>query len=146
MTRPEDVASALVALTTPGTHWMTGNVIGVDGGEVMGNRVGRRLDLTRSVGSRVAADRTSRRPTRTTVNPAVRAEPSGIGTSGARDPLAREVKLLGALLGQVIAEQEGEDAAAPRRARPAPDDRHPRTGTVARPATRAVRASSRRST
>jgi enoyl-[acyl-carrier protein] reductase III len=38
MTRPEDVASALVALTTPGTHWMTGNVIGVDGGEVMGNR------------------------------------------------------------------------------------------------------------
>ena len=39
----------------------------------------------------------------------MRAEPSGIGTSGARDPLAREVKLLGALLGQVIAEQEGED-------------------------------------
>jgi enoyl-[acyl-carrier-protein] reductase (NADH) len=38
MTRPEDVAAALVAFTTPGTHWMTGNVIGVDGGEVMGNR------------------------------------------------------------------------------------------------------------
>jgi NAD(P)-dependent dehydrogenase (short-subunit alcohol dehydrogenase family) len=38
MTRPEDVASALVALATPGTHWITGNVIGVDGGEVMGNR------------------------------------------------------------------------------------------------------------
>ena len=40
-------------------------------------------------------------------NPAVRAEPAGIGTAGARDPLAREVKLLGALLGQVIVEQEG---------------------------------------
>jgi NAD(P)-dependent dehydrogenase (short-subunit alcohol dehydrogenase family) len=38
MTRPEDVAAALVAFTAPGTHWMTGNVIGVDGGEVMGNR------------------------------------------------------------------------------------------------------------
>jgi phosphoenolpyruvate carboxylase len=36
------------------------------------------------------------------------AEPAGIGTAGARDPLAREVKLLGALLGQVIAEQAGE--------------------------------------
>jgi phosphoenolpyruvate carboxylase len=41
-------------------------------------------------------------------NPAVRAEPAGIGTAGARDPLAREVKLLGSLLGQVIAEQAGE--------------------------------------
>jgi phosphoenolpyruvate carboxylase len=40
-------------------------------------------------------------------NPAARAEPRGIGTSRARDPLAREVKLLGALLGQVIVEQEG---------------------------------------
>ena len=38
MTRPEDVADALVALATPGTRWMTGNVIGVDGGEVMGSR------------------------------------------------------------------------------------------------------------
>jgi len=36
-----------------------------------------------------------------------RAEPRGIGSAGARDPLAREVKLLGALLGQVIVEQEG---------------------------------------
>ncbi|HYH93137.1 MAG TPA: phosphoenolpyruvate carboxylase [Candidatus Saccharimonadales bacterium] len=36
-----------------------------------------------------------------------RAEPSGIGTSGARDPLAVEVRLLGALLGQVITEQAG---------------------------------------
>ena len=42
-------------------------------------------------------------------NPAVRAEPAGIGTSRARDPLSREVKLLGSLLGQVIAEQAGED-------------------------------------
>ena len=41
-------------------------------------------------------------------NAAVLAEPAGIGTAGARDPLAREVKLLGALLGQVIAEQAGE--------------------------------------
>lgn len=40
-------------------------------------------------------------------NAAVRAEPRGIGTARARDPLAREVKLLGALLGQVIVEQEG---------------------------------------
>ncbi|MFI5292313.1 MAG: SDR family oxidoreductase [Candidatus Limnocylindrales bacterium] len=38
MGRPEDVADALVALATPETHWMTGNVIGVDGGEVMGSR------------------------------------------------------------------------------------------------------------
>ena len=43
-------------------------------------------------------------------NAAIRAEPRGIGTSTARDPLAREVKLLGALLGQVIVEQEGADA------------------------------------
>jgi phosphoenolpyruvate carboxylase len=48
------------------------------------------------------------RPSRA-ANPAVRAEPHGIGTAAARDPLSREVKLLGALLGQVIAEQEGED-------------------------------------
>lgn len=38
LTRPEDVADALVALATPNTHWMTGNVIGVDGGEVIGRR------------------------------------------------------------------------------------------------------------
>lgn len=37
-TRPEDVADALVALASPLTHWMTGNIIGVDGGEVMGQR------------------------------------------------------------------------------------------------------------
>ena len=40
-------------------------------------------------------------------SPAVSAEPRGTGTSSARDPLAREVKLLGALLGQVITEQAG---------------------------------------
>jgi phosphoenolpyruvate carboxylase len=40
-------------------------------------------------------------------NPAARAEPRSIGTAGARDPLAREVKLLGSLLGQVIVEQAG---------------------------------------
>jgi len=33
LTRPEDVASCMVALAEPGTHWMTGNVIRVDGGE-----------------------------------------------------------------------------------------------------------------
>jgi len=37
-----------------------------------------------------------------------RAEPAGIGSAGARDPLALEVRLLGALLGQVIVEQAGE--------------------------------------
>jgi enoyl-[acyl-carrier protein] reductase III len=38
MTTPQDVADALTVLATPQTHWMTGNVIGVDGGEVMGSR------------------------------------------------------------------------------------------------------------
>jgi NAD(P)-dependent dehydrogenase (short-subunit alcohol dehydrogenase family) len=38
LTRPEDVADALSVLATPQTHWMTGNVIGVDGGEVVGTR------------------------------------------------------------------------------------------------------------
>ncbi|MBI4543644.1 MAG: SDR family oxidoreductase [Gemmatimonadetes bacterium] len=33
LTRPEDVARALVALSAPDTYWMTGNVINVDGGE-----------------------------------------------------------------------------------------------------------------
>lgn len=41
--------------------------------------------------------------------PAVAAEPRGPGIAGARDPLAREVRLLGALLGQVIAEQAGPE-------------------------------------
>ena len=33
LTTTEDVARAIVALSHPDTHWMTGNVIGVDGGE-----------------------------------------------------------------------------------------------------------------
>ena len=40
---------------------------------------------------------------------AIRAEPAGIGSAGARDPLAMEVRLLGALLGQVIVEQAGTE-------------------------------------
>ncbi|MCU0484189.1 MAG: phosphoenolpyruvate carboxylase, partial [Chloroflexi bacterium] len=43
-------------------------------------------------------------------SPAIRAEPRSLGSARARDPLAREVRLLGALLGQVIAEQEGRPA------------------------------------
>ena len=38
LTKPDDVARAIVALADPGTYWMTGNVIGVDGGELMGSR------------------------------------------------------------------------------------------------------------
>lgn len=49
----------------------------------------------------------ARRSTR--ANPAVHAEPRSIGTARARDPLAREVRLLGSLLGQVIAEQAGPE-------------------------------------
>ncbi len=41
-------------------------------------------------------------------NAAIAAEPRSVGTSQARDPLAAEVRLLGALLGQVIVEQAGE--------------------------------------
>jgi NAD(P)-dependent dehydrogenase (short-subunit alcohol dehydrogenase family) len=33
LTTPEDVARALVVLSHPDTYWVTGNVIGVDGGE-----------------------------------------------------------------------------------------------------------------
>jgi NAD(P)-dependent dehydrogenase (short-subunit alcohol dehydrogenase family) len=33
MTTTEDVARAIVVLAHPDTHWITGNVIGVDGGE-----------------------------------------------------------------------------------------------------------------
>ncbi len=43
-------------------------------------------------------------------SPAIRAEPRSVGSARARDPLAREVRLLGALLGQVIAEQDGPQA------------------------------------
>lgn len=38
-----------------------------------------------------------------------RAEPRSIGTSGTRNVLAREVRLLGALLGEIIVEQAGEE-------------------------------------
>jgi enoyl-[acyl-carrier protein] reductase III len=38
MTTPEDVGEALVALASPRLYWMTGNVIGVDGGEAVGER------------------------------------------------------------------------------------------------------------
>jgi NAD(P)-dependent dehydrogenase (short-subunit alcohol dehydrogenase family) len=38
ITRPEDVAQAIVALASPRLYWMTGNVIGVDGGELIGER------------------------------------------------------------------------------------------------------------
>jgi phosphoenolpyruvate carboxylase len=53
-----------------------------------------------------------RRPSRSTSGApfaAVAAEPPGPGFGRARDPLAREVRLLGALLGQVIAEQAGPE-------------------------------------
>jgi enoyl-[acyl-carrier-protein] reductase (NADH) len=33
ITTPADIARAVVALSHPDTHWITGNVIGVDGGE-----------------------------------------------------------------------------------------------------------------
>jgi NAD(P)-dependent dehydrogenase (short-subunit alcohol dehydrogenase family) len=33
LTTPEDVAQALVILSRPEAHWITGNIIGVDGGE-----------------------------------------------------------------------------------------------------------------
>lgn len=33
MTSPQDVAAAIAVLSGEGTHWVTGNVIGVDGGE-----------------------------------------------------------------------------------------------------------------
>jgi enoyl-[acyl-carrier protein] reductase III len=35
LTRPEDVASAMVALSAPGAYWITGNIINVDGGEAI---------------------------------------------------------------------------------------------------------------
>ena len=52
---------------------------------------------------------TARRETRAGSSAAVRAEPASIGSAGARDPLAAEVRLLGALLGQVITEQAGTE-------------------------------------
>jgi enoyl-[acyl-carrier protein] reductase III len=38
LTQPEDVGEALVALASPRLYWMTGNTIGIDGGEMMGSR------------------------------------------------------------------------------------------------------------
>lgn len=38
MTRVEDVAEAIVALSSARLHWVTGSTIGVDGGESMGSR------------------------------------------------------------------------------------------------------------
>lgn len=38
LTRPEDVGDAIVALASPRLHWMTGNTLGVDGGEMIGSR------------------------------------------------------------------------------------------------------------
>ncbi|MBA2569874.1 MAG: SDR family oxidoreductase [Chloroflexi bacterium] len=35
MTTVEDVAQAITALSREGTHWITGNVIGIDGGELI---------------------------------------------------------------------------------------------------------------
>jgi phosphoenolpyruvate carboxylase len=49
------------------------------------------------------------RARRAAANPAASAEPAGIGSAGARDPLAVEVRLLGSLLGQVIIEQAGRE-------------------------------------
>src|SRR5258707_11040086 len=51
----------------------------------------------------------SRAPRSPGPNEAVRAEPVTIGTGRARDPLALEIRLLGSLLGQVIAEQAGRE-------------------------------------
>lgn len=51
----------------------------------------------------------SRRRPASFATAADRAEPRGIGSAGSRNELAREVKLLGALLGQVLVEQEGEE-------------------------------------
>ena len=38
LTRPEDVGEAIVALASQRLHWMTGNTLGVDGGEMIGSR------------------------------------------------------------------------------------------------------------
>src|SRR4051794_41553344 len=66
--------------------------------------------LARSCAQGYVAAVPAKSPRALKANAAVRAEPRGVGTFGARDPLAREVKLLGALLGQVIVEQHGSDA------------------------------------
>jgi phosphoenolpyruvate carboxylase len=63
---------------------------------------------TTEASPRPSAEPEDRVPRPRAASSARRAEPRGIGSAGARDPLAREVKLVGALLGQVIVEQEGE--------------------------------------
>jgi hypothetical protein len=66
-------------------------------------------------------------------NVAVRAEPTALGVAHARDPLAREVRLLGALLGQVIVEQEPPPAAEHQlrwRPRHTAPGRMPAPGTI----------------
>jgi enoyl-[acyl-carrier protein] reductase III len=35
MTTTDDVARAIVALSGEGTHWLTGNILGIDGGEII---------------------------------------------------------------------------------------------------------------
>jgi len=50
-----------------------------------------------------------RSPKAERANPAVEAEPAGIGSASAPEALSREIRLLGSLLGQVIAEQAGEE-------------------------------------
>ena len=35
MTTVHDVAQAIVTLSGEGTHWMSGNVLGIDGGELI---------------------------------------------------------------------------------------------------------------
>ena len=44
LTQPEDVADALTVLATPQTQWISGSVIAVDGGEVMGSRESADID------------------------------------------------------------------------------------------------------
>jgi phosphoenolpyruvate carboxylase len=64
---------------------------------------------TAGVGGGVGSMSSRRSAAREHANVAVRAEPLTVGTGRARDPLALEVRLLGSLLGQVIAEQAGRD-------------------------------------
>ncbi|HEV8402481.1 MAG TPA: phosphoenolpyruvate carboxylase [Candidatus Limnocylindrales bacterium] len=66
--------------------------------------------MTTPTGPRKASTAAARSaPASPRVSAAVAAEPLGIGSAGARDPLAAEVRLLGALLGQVISEQAGPE-------------------------------------
>ena len=89
--------------------------------------------------------RSRRRAASRDPNVAVRAEPaSHRHRASARDPLAREVDLLGALLGQVIAEQAGRDALRPRRAGPAARRSRSRRDERAGGRTRAARGRARR--